>query len=375
MGVHGTIALAGKSIELRPGNAAPVSIDIEVIVNQWPLLPADMRQRKAEEIARRLVGAARLSRQVEGRREIPLDANARGPIVGGIVGFFGLLVVIGAARYFIPRFTSDDKAEPRAPTEDDGARTDRLARACDAVRDRIYKGSTFGPFALEGFAVELWLARKDGPPLKQNAAVTALLDGKKLAASADDKLAGIIDGTLEIGDGFDAAAAGRSPGWNAVSLVLTGGYARAFFQEDQRPRFLGLADRVAAASGATHGALYARCAHLRTHDVGVWFRGPDLAGASASLVYQMGFFSEAKMLDRAAIAAVKVPAGAGEIAALTKAASDVETSIPSIIGNAGGSVTAGKPTTLIFALTAPVRAIGAARDLSRRMGVGVQSSE
>jgi serine/threonine-protein kinase len=372
MGLQGTLAFAGPSLELRSTGGAPVSIDVGLIVEQWPLLPPEMRARKVEEMAQRLVSAAQISRRAEGR-PLAVDTGSTGRMITGIVGFLVLLGVIGAARYLVPRLGEPDKPPPKPAGESDTARAQRLARACDAVRTQIYDRKPFGPLSLEGFAVELWLARPPGAapgPIRESPAVTALRDGKKLAAASDDKLAAVIDGTLDLADGFDAGAAARVPGWDAVTVVFSEGYARAFFQEDLRPRFVGLAERVAAASGATHAALYARCAHLKTHDVGAWFRGPDLPGATAALVYQMGLFAEQRMIDPAALAA-KVPAGAGEIAALAKAAADVEAAIPAIVGTAGGSVTPGKPASLAFSLAAPVRAVTAARDLSGKMGVGV----
>lgn len=389
VGVEGTLSLIGHSIELHPGSeggssvarGAPVAIDIQLILEQWALLPDEMRARKAEEIARRLHGALRTSRRWEGHHEDVVDSGGRGRVAGAVAGLFGLLAVIGLARYFVPRVLGQGKVEAAVPTEGDGARRERLARACDAVRDRLYKGSSFGPFALEGWVVELWLGSKRAgeAPLRESAALGGLVGGGKLVPGADEVLAGIRDGTVEITDGFDAGAAQRSPGWSAAKVVFHEGYARAFLEEEGRARFLALADRVARASGADHAALYARCAHLETHDVGAWFRGPDAAGAAAMMVYQMGFFAETKVVDRSAVATLR-PSGhdggaalpGGELDALRQAAGDVAVEVPRQVSSAGGSVTtAGGSTTLVFPLGAPVRSLAATRELARRMGIGV----
>jgi serine/threonine-protein kinase len=372
MGIQGTLVLAGRSMELRSAGA-PVSIEIDQILQQWPLLPEEMRARKADEIARRLASAERATRMLEGPPEPRLDPGARRKVVRGVLGFFGLLLVVGLARVIIPRLALE-KADAGVPTENDTARTDRLARACDAVRENVYRGAAFGPMSLEGFAVELWLGKRGEDPIRRHEGLTGLLAGSKLGAGADAKLAEIVDGTAEIVDGLDGDAARRSPGWSAAAVVFRGGYARAFFDDDGRARFLALADRAATATGADLGALYARCAHRPTHDIGAWFRGPDLPGATAAMVYAMGLFAETKMVDRGALGAIKAPvhdggSAGGELDALRKAAADVSDAIPRFVGTAGGAITGGRPTTLTFPLAGPVRAVGATRDMAKKMGI------
>jgi serine/threonine-protein kinase len=241
------------------------------------------------------------------------------------------------------------------------------------VRDRISQGANFGPFALEGFVVELWLANKGGPSLRAHPAITGLVAGTKLAPTADDKLAAVIGGEVEIVDGLDADAAPRWTGWNTVTVRFRDGLGRAFFEEENRPRFVGLADRVASATGATHGALFARCAHQTTHDVGAWFRGPDLPGAAAVMMYEIGFFSDTKVIDGRALTSLRGPGG--EVEGLRKATGDIEDVIPKLVGTSGGSVTAGPPPTLHFALAAPSRSLSATRELARKMGIGVATGD
>lgn len=393
LGVAGTIALGRTSIELRIGGAPPVSIDLDPLLGRWSVLPEEIRRRKAEEIARRLVDAARASDAFEDPRRAGLSAAMAGRHGRTVAAFFALLLAIGAARLVVPRLSAPATPASAIPSESEATRGARLARACDAVRDRVHRGSTFGPFALEGFAVELWLAGQ-GPLLREHPAVAGILAGDRLSAAADEKLAEVRDGSLALADGFDGAVrgAGRGPDWNAVTVVFSGGYARAFFQDDLRARFLGLADRLATSSGASYGALYARCAHLRAHDVGAWFYGPDLPGASAAIVYQMGLFAESRVVDRSALAERAsadggeprgsfVPPGPGEppgpfeLTAITRAAVDAGASLPAWLGAAGGATRGGKPATVIFALAGPARAGAAARDLSRRMGIGPRGAE
>ncbi len=371
MGVSGTLVIVGKTIELH-GGGTPVAIAIELILEQWALLPPELKQRKTEEMARRLVAARRAARAGETEHE-EQEAAARKKLAIGVGGFFGVLLLIGLVRLALPRLRGAPKEEPKAPVEADGQRRERLARACDAVRDRIEHNANFGPFALEGFVVELWLAQKGGADLRAHPAVTGLVANGKLAPTADDKLAGVIGGTVDVADGLDADTARRWAGWSAVTISFRDGFGRAFFEEENRPRFLGLADRLAQATGATHGALYARCAHLAYHDVGAWFRGPDMAGAAATMVYQLGAFTDAKVLDATALTALRAPGG--EIESLAKLGAKMEDLVPKLVGTSGGSVTAGPPPTFQFSLAAPARAAVATRALARKMGVGAPGSD
>lgn len=365
LGIGGTLSIAGDAIELR-ADGAPVSIEIELTLKQWPLLPPEMRRRKAEEIARRLAEAHRAAQyaaRTTGERAPPPR------LAGAIVAVFGLLGLVAAARFILPRLTQE-KVEVTVPSEGDVARRERLARACDAMRDRLYKGASFGPFATEGWVVELWLAARKGGTLRDDAALTGIVAAGKLTAAADDELARVSDGSVEVVEGFSDEMGRRSPAWGGATMIFHEGYARAFLEPETRQRFLLLADRLADATGAEAGALYARCAHRTTHDIGAWYRGKDAPGAVAALVYQMGFFSEGTILDRGAVTAIRAPGG--ELDALRKAASEVEADLLSkMVSAQGGSVNTAHGVSLVFPLAGPTRAQTATRALARKMGVGV----
>lgn len=369
VGVQGAIVLSAKTIELHPaGGGAPVSIDVELIVNQWPLLPEEMRTRKANEMARRLVGAQRAAREAEGHRDGDGDGASRGRVVGAVAGLFVLLVLIGAARFAIPRLIGDDKPAVKATGESAAEKKARLGLVCDVVRDHMYKGESYKGLSLEGWAVDLWLASKKGGSLRASPALTGLV-GVKLP-----ELPNVIDGTVAIADGFDGAAAARSPGWSAATVILGEGYGRAFFDEESRPHLVAAAERVAEAAGADHAALYARCAHLTaTHDIGAWFHGPDVAGATAVMVYQMGLFADPKVIDTNALAALQ----GGELDALRKAAGDIAGAVPGIVGSVrGASVSTTPGATLGFSLWVPVRSQQEAiRKLAKKMGVGLLAGD
>jgi serine/threonine-protein kinase len=368
MGIRGTIVVRGNTMELT-ADGAPVAIDVEVILQQWALLPEEMKKRKAEEVARRLLNAQRAARPAVRAR--PKEEGAPGArfwiaVAAGI----GALALVGVARMVLSRM-GGEKAEPKTvPSEADGARRERLSRACTAMRDRLYKGASFGPLSTEGWAVELWLGSKKGGALRAHPAIAGAVANGKLTAAADDQLAAVTDGTAEIVDGLGDENGKRSPSWGAVTIVLREGYARAFFEYEPRQRFVAMADRLADAAGADAGALYARCAHQTAHDIGAWFRGAGAPGAAAMLVYQMGFFAEAKIVDRAALA----NAGGSELDALEKAASDADPeSLGRMVSGQGGSVRTTHGVSYVFPLSAPMRSIAATRAVARKMGIGVGS--
>ncbi|MEZ4308818.1 MAG: hypothetical protein R3F14_12330 [Polyangiaceae bacterium] len=61
-GVQGIVSLSGRTLSLR-ADGAPVDIDALYLIEQWPLLPEEMRERKAGDLAMRLVEALRSARE------------------------------------------------------------------------------------------------------------------------------------------------------------------------------------------------------------------------------------------------------------------------------------------------------------------------
>lgn len=366
LGVRGTVALAGKCIELSAGGA-PIAIDIDIVQKQWKLLPPEMQLRKVKDIARGLAEAHRSVHEASRFHQGP-DRNLF-KIPRPALALLGLLVVAGLVKGLVPRVTRSTAPVGSAAPEDIEQKA-RLSRACDAMRDRIYQGGSFGAFAMEGWTVELWLSSRKGDLSRSAALSTAIANGK-LTAAGEETLAGIRDGTVELSDGFTREAADRSPGWNAVTIVFHEGYARAFFEPESRSRFIDLSERLANSSGAEIGALYGRCAHLSTHDVGAWFHGTDATGAATAMVYQLGLFSDAPVVNRPAMAILRAP---GELDALWTAASKVSVaSLAPLLATHGGSVTTSHGVTVVFPLGGPTRAIGATRDLARKMNLGLGS--
>jgi serine/threonine-protein kinase len=280
----------------------------------------------------------------------------------------GLVVAAGLGTFAALRLRPAPAPPPRpaeAPTETREARKERLARACDATRAAMYRGATFGSMAMEGWVVELWLARRGKEPLGPS--LRDMVDGDKLAPAADEALARVPDGLASVEEGADGEEVRPSPAISEARLVLREGYAREFFELEARERFVRLGGRLAAKAGADFGALHARCAHLRAHDVGAWFVGRTGGDAAAALVYQMGLYAGVPVVDRAALGRL---AGAGDLDALGAAAGAIDASaLASLVREDGGKMAPGDRVSVAFPFGGPTRATSASRAVARKLGM------
>jgi serine/threonine-protein kinase len=199
------------------------------------------------------------------------------------------------------RLPAPPEARPHRIDTDVGARAERRALACEASRARLHAGASTAAFDTEGWVVELWLARAGTTELLHHPAVAELEVEGRLADSADSYLVPMPDGALDVTSGLSPEEAARSPGWRAVTIRFRGGYVAALQDTAGRASFIALAERLSQASSADLGALYARCAHLGTRDVGVWFRGGDAPSAAAALIHAIGLHADFPVIDRSAL--------------------------------------------------------------------------
>jgi serine/threonine-protein kinase len=103
-GAGGTVVVAGNQVELLGYGEVPVVIEVDHLSEQWPLLPPDYRQRKASEIARRLLEASgRASAGARGKR-------GSGVIIipGGLIG----AVAMSLNSSMVPRECDPTAATP-----------------------------------------------------------------------------------------------------------------------------------------------------------------------------------------------------------------------------------------------------------------------
>jgi serine/threonine-protein kinase len=325
-----------------------------------------MRQRKAAEVARRLVDA---HRKAGATSPPPADHGAKPwrTIAAGVAIAIVGIGAIGAYRAgWLAGGASDEQtpAPARDPAADAAARRET---ACEAGRKNVYSRRAVDQFGTEGWVAELWLARKGDASLADHQAVKALIEGGKIPSSADEALAALPAGSIEVATDDAAATAG----YRTVTLRFGGGYARAFLADNaMRARFVGLAERTAQAASAELGALYGRCAHLPYHDIGAWFWGADRARAAAALLYGAGGFTEAPTIDRRKFA------GAGELEALAAAAAKLDARVVGeAVSGAGGAVVEPPkpdgPTAFTFPLLGGTGAGSASATLARGAGVAV----
>lgn len=365
-GVPGRVVFLGKQAELHTGGP-PVSIDVEHIGEQWPLLPPEMRARKAEELARRLVQAYRA---VSPLGEPAAPAFTISPRMIAIP--LGAVILAGVIAFFGFRLLRSDEPTPQAPviqTESPEQTAARQARVCEAARKRVYSGASMGALDTEGWVVELWLATRQPPGSE---ALVDLVSEGRLSPKADVDLANLSNARAEVSPGFSPDEEARFPGWRAVMLRFSGRYVDAFIDAGTRPRFLALAERAADVTRAELGALYGRCAHMTTRELGAWYRGADAPAAAAALVYAAGFFAEQPAVSRSALDKLGAPS---PIDALRVAGAKLDTeSLGKLIGAEGGSITpgAGGAITVTFPAGGPIRATRASRIVATQIGVGTE---
>lgn len=361
-GIAGTIVLKDLRVELH-GRGAPVAIEAGPIAEQWALLPPDMRQRSVGKIARRLADAHRAA---HASMHAPAGERAVSPrLLGYVAGALALGALGLGGRYYWVHRTPD--APVGVPQESDAQRQDRLARSCDAMRSNIYGNKPIGPYEKEGWVVELWLARRSGEDLRP--ALAGVDAGGRLASSVHPELALVSDGTLKVMDDEvsrpgSATADAASPSFRSVKLLFGGGYAREYLDPDKHDLFRAVASRLADTTNADMGALYGRCAHLKVHEFGSWFRGRDAGAAATALVYSMGMFAETTVVDRAKIDA------AGALDSLRVAAKLDSATLSSLVG-AQNVASAGGAVTLTFPIGGPTLATRASRAVANKMGVGM----
>lgn len=374
-GIQGTVTLTGRTMSLRAGGA-PVEIDALYLIEQWPLLPDEMRGRKAADVAARLAEAQRAAKAgvatpsaFPARASLrPTGAPAKGPRRPIVVPVGAVVLLVAAAALAWSWNRSHPAAPPPAPSASvrPESAEERRARVCEVARKQVLTTGTLAQLDAEVWLAELWLATsKPGEDMAGSKALAALVDQGKLTAAADPDLAALREARVEI-----AAEEGAPGPWRGVHVRFHGGYVSAFFDTAGRERMNRVAGLLADAAGAEVGALYGRCAHLRWHDVGAWFRGATPALATSALVYSIGYFSERRLTGRDPA----VPPGPGDLEALAGALAKLDrVKVEAAVREAGGTFAPGvgdAPTVLLFPLGGPTRAARASGLLATEAGMG-----
>lgn len=344
-GIAGTVVIRGNQAELHQGGP-PISVDVHWVLEQWSVLPPDMRERKAVEVSRRLIEA---HQKATGGRP-GTNEGGRSPLVyvGAALG----IALLGSVAWFLMRPDASGDTAPIAPVgEPESERAERMRTTCESERANIFHGRPIDQFGMEGWVTELWLAAKTSEPLAQHPALTKLLSGGKLAVTGDPILDS-LSGEVTVAPGFDAKLAERTKGFDAVVLRFSGGYVPALMTKSEvHDRILALSEQVAVDTNASLAGLVARCAHLRYRDVGVWFRGRNQAEAVAALFYTVGVFAEAQSVDYVKAAALSPD---NDIDGMIAAAGRVDAlALNGAVAPSNGSVKI-DPTTKAVSLTFPL---------------------
>lgn len=379
--IQGTVRLAGRTLSLQSAGA-PVEIDAQYLIEQWPLLPEDLRDRKAMDVAARLADAHRAAAAgvpapsapvASPRMSVrPMGVAAPGPgkpIVLPVGAAVLVLLAMAVGWLFIR-----DRGSTAPPAPSASARSEpveeRRARVCEVARKRVLETGALAQLDAEVWLAELWLATsKPGQDMTRAAALAKLVDQGKLTAAADPDLAALREAKVEI------IADETAPGapWRGMFVRFDGAYVSSFFDAAGREKLNRVAGLLADAADAEMGALYGRCAHLRHRDIGAWVRGTTPALASAALVYSMGFFSERRLTNRDSGS----PPSANDLAAVVAATAKLDKAkLETAIRDAGGTFAPGvdgAPTLLVFALGGPTRAARASGLVATAAGMGADS--
>ncbi len=431
-GVQAKVLLTGRTLTLH-ASGAPVEIDALYLVEQWPLLPEDLRERKAADVAGRLLDAHKAAGSemlpstglgrpsgpavaiaTSGAPSAPVGASLRPSSTSSAPGA-PLAPSLRPSGAPIPRFvphvrpTGAPAAGPRKPIvlpiglivvglcaaalvylwwkgqtpsgsrTADGAATssapaetaeERTSRLCTAARAQVLTSGTLARIDAEVWLAELWLASsKPGADLVHSKSLADLIQNGKLTASADGDLAALREAKVEIVGDESGSPTGGD--WKTLQIRFRGGYVSQFFDPAGRERMNRLANKLADVTGAELGALYGRCGHLRYHDIGAWFRGPTPAQAATSLVYTMGLFSERRLTNHDPNA----PTTTADLGPLAAALGKLDKgAFESAVRDAGGTyapgATAADPTVISFALGGPTRAARASGALATNAGIG-----
>jgi serine/threonine-protein kinase len=357
-GVSGQVVVREGTAELH-GSGPVVAIELGEWVDQWALLPPDIRDRRAELAAERLKNA--LGRSVPPAAPAGDSSSLRRALLVAI----GVAAIVGAAGwtwrmgFFGDRGARTAASGSAAETQPVvGDPTAREKEACEAARRRLYAGATAMDLEPAGWVIEIWLARDSNK--------SPILAEQALKDASGAKLLGRLGATQP------ATVQWIDTGEPTRALLrFEGGYLRPFLKAEGRDRFIALVDDLADASDADYAALFARCAHSSVRDIGAYFRGRDAAGAATALLFAEGLFTDPRAVDKN-----KLDAKDGALASLQRAATGLEQpAVEELIRDNGGRLSlrdpdAGRPRAgIVFALGGPIKAQQAARALAKKLRV------
>ncbi|MBK7582844.1 MAG: serine/threonine protein kinase [Myxococcales bacterium] len=248
-GMAGDAIVEGNRIRLV-GAGPEVATELANVVEHWETLAPELRQRRAGELARRLVQARRAALEGGGQRTRVGIPRWLPPL---LILAVGAAAIFAAFNYLAPgsRWSFGAPAPTATAISSDEyerQRVERAERVCQATRARIMRGATIGPTDVEGWVVELVLAR----PTE--------------ALTSDAKLAQFVSGTparfvwkeapeIEKQEGIGTSvsvATEALPGavaLHGVRLTFSGKYAIPYFYSGERRAYVKTANAMAESLG------------------------------------------------------------------------------------------------------------------------------
>jgi hypothetical protein len=298
-GIAGTVRVQAHRALLSV-HGLTVSTELGTLPEQWGQLSHEARVRACTDVVRRLA-AQRRSMSAAG-------AGRRRRSVGWVAALTVLLALAAGYVFMVAPYLdqSGDGSQPvrrhLGPAPDlDAAERERQQRAwrvCSATASRVAQGASVGPTDTEGWVVETMLLG-DGAKgdLRAHPALAKFVERAPGQDSGHfvwqqtpslTQIEGPATRVTVADAGLDDPAA---PRWRGVRLTFTGRYVAPYFDEQRRAEYVRVMHALVQELGATHAALYARCAQGHHHQLGSCFVGPSPAQAAAMLVYSMGLFA------------------------------------------------------------------------------------
>ena len=211
----------------------------------------------------------------------PTEGTSRVPLVVGIT--LATLALAAVALYIMFAGKSATTVAPstRAPE------SQTAMNACEMLRRRIYAGGAATGLSRDGWHAELWLRGQGGAAIDSSKIDVAAMQGA-------DPASGSETGKL---------TAPREKGDEGLLIRLWGPTVQAAFDPQGTDALIKQADLAFEQTNAEAGALYLKCSHLPSHDVGIWFRGNDLTVTAASVLFAMGVYAEKPVIRDGALGA------------------------------------------------------------------------
>jgi hypothetical protein len=293
-GAAGRVLVEGDSILLH-GHGPTVRSELGSLPRQWRSLSLEDRERRAGELARRLVMLRRSSLPPPPRKRVFTLPMWVTPAALGLAvfGAYWANERLNPSRASLA-IASANPAIAHTADEYERERQQRAEKVCEETRARVVRGATVSPADVDGWLVELTLLRsRELGSLERDPRLPAFVKVKgdahqwQLVWADAPELTNLGSPTtfLELkGESYTEL--------NALTVSFHGRYVAPYFSEDQRPSFVRLANTMARELDASYAALYARCEHSQTHQLGAWFQGRTPADAVAALIVFMGTYAD-----------------------------------------------------------------------------------